>query len=91
MPISRSNGHMHAFSLELKSTDYLKGLAISRKAHESFLFEGFLGELVSICFVEGVMLKIEATHGTFSIELTEDEFDIYRKSSESGMKGENRK
>jgi hypothetical protein len=82
---------MHAFSVELKSVDYLKALTMSKKTHESFLFEGFFGELVSICFIEGVMLKIEATHGTFSIELTEEELDVYRKKSESGMKGENRK
>ena len=91
MPISRSNRNMHAFSVELKSKDFLKSLTISKKSHESVLFEGVLGELVSICFIEGVMLKIEATHGTFSIELSEDELDIYLKSSESGMKGENRK
>ena len=48
MPISRSNRHMHAFSVELKSVDYLKGLTMLKKTHESFLLEGKKDALVGV-------------------------------------------
>jgi hypothetical protein len=63
----------HAFSVELKSKKYLKLVAIPNDAGGNVLIEGFLGELVVVDLVEGVMLEILGTNGTLKMDLKEEE------------------
>jgi hypothetical protein len=63
----------HAFSIELKSREYLKLVAIPNDAGDNVLIEGFLGELEAVDLVEGVMLEIQGTNGTLKMDLKEEE------------------
>jgi hypothetical protein len=63
----------HAFSIELKSREYLKLVAIPNDAGDNVLIEGFLGELEGVELVEGVMLEIRGTNGTLKMDLKEEE------------------
>ncbi|UCH02937.1 MAG: hypothetical protein JSV20_03925 [Candidatus Bathyarchaeota archaeon] len=64
----------HAFSIELKSKQYLKELILLNRVRTNVFIEGVLGELVKLCFVEDVMLEIAAINGTFRIDLRREEF-----------------
>ena len=63
----------HAFSIELKSKEYLKNIVISNRTGETVLVEGFLGELEELSFVEGAMLELRGSNGILRIDLKEDE------------------
>ncbi len=65
----------HAFSIELKSKEYLKLVAMPNGAKDSILIEGFLGDLEVVDLVEGAMLEIQGTNGTFKIDLKEEELN----------------
>ena len=63
----------HAFSIELKSKEYLKLVAMPNGARDNVLLEGFLGDLEVIDLVEGAMLEIQGTNGTIKMDLKEEE------------------
>ena len=63
----------HTFSIELKSKEYLKLVAMPNGARDNVLLEGFLGDLGVIDLVEGAMLEIQGTNGSFKMDLTEEE------------------
>ncbi len=63
----------NAFSIELKSKEYVKHIALSNDAEEKVLIEGFLGELEDSNFIEGVMLELKGTKGTLRMDLREEE------------------
>ena len=65
----------HAFSIELKSREYLKLVAIPNDSGDNVLFEGFLGELEAVDLVEDVMLEIRGTNGTLKMDLKEEELN----------------
>jgi hypothetical protein len=65
----------HAFSIDLKSREYLKLIAIPNDTGDNALIEGFLGELEAIDLVEGVMLEIRGTNGTLKMDLKEEELN----------------
>ena len=67
----------HTFSIELKSKEYLKRVAIPTEAGDTVLIEGFLGELEEIDLVEGVMLEIQGTNGSLKMDLKEEELKRY--------------
>ena len=69
----------HTFSIELKSKEYVKRVAIPNEAGDNVLIEGFLGELEEIDLVEGVMLEIKATNGILRMDLTEEELNTLLK------------
>ena len=71
----------HDFSIELASSEQLRGVSIPRKC-QRVLLEGTLGELVQISLVESVMLEIQCSQGTLRMDLTEDE---YRKAATKGV------
>ncbi len=64
----------HAFSIELKSKEYVKRVTMSNEAGDSVMFEGFLGELEELSFVEDVMLEIKGVNGILRLDLKEEEF-----------------
>jgi hypothetical protein len=63
----------HAFSIELKSREYLKLVAMPNDTGDNVLIEGFLGALEAVDLVEGVMLEIQGTNGTLKMDLKEEE------------------
>jgi hypothetical protein len=63
----------HTFSIELKSKEYLKLVAMPNGARDDVLLEGFLGDLEVIDLVEGAMLEIQGTNGSFKMDLTAEE------------------
>jgi hypothetical protein len=63
----------HAFSIELKSKEFLKNIMISNRTGETVLVEGFLGELEELSLVEGAMLELKGSNGILRIDLKEDE------------------
>jgi hypothetical protein len=66
-------GSMHAFSIELKSKDFVKNLSIPDKGGK-VIIEGYLGKLKSLKILENIMLEIEGDYG--SIFLDFDELEI---------------
>jgi hypothetical protein len=69
----------HTFSIELKSKEYLKRVAIPTEAEDNLLIEGFLGELEEIDLVEGVMLEIKGANGILRMDLKEEELNTLLK------------
>ena len=69
----------HAFSIELKSKEYLKRVAIQSEAGDTVLIEGFLGELEEVDLVEGVMLEIKGANGILRMDLKEEELNTLLK------------
>jgi len=63
----------HAFSVEMKSKEYIKTISMSNGPHGGVLFEGFLGELEELGMVEGVILEVKGANGTLRIDLDEGE------------------
>ena len=75
----------HAFSIELKSKEYLKRVAIPTEAGDTVLIEGFLGELEEVDLVEGVMLEIEGANGILRMDLKEEELNTLLKKGKEGQ------
>ncbi len=70
----------HAFSIELKSKEHLKLIAMPCGAKDNVLFEGFLGDLEALNLVDGAMLEIQGSHGTFKMDLKEEELEkLFKK------------
>jgi hypothetical protein len=63
----------HAFSVEMKSKEYIKTISVSNGPQEGVLFEGFLGELEELGMVEEVILEVKGSNGTLRIDLDEGE------------------
>jgi hypothetical protein len=71
----RKKAGKHMFSIELKSKEYLKLVAMPNGAKDNVLIEGFLGDLEAVNLVEGAMLEIQGTNGTFKMDLKEEELN----------------
>jgi len=65
----------HAFSVELKSKEFLRNVMISNRTGETVLVEGFLGELKEMSLIEGALLELRGSNGVLRIDLKEEELD----------------
>ena len=65
----------HLFSIELNSKEYLKSLALPSESGGDVLIEGFLGDIRSLSFTEGIMLEIEGTNGVLRLDLSKEELE----------------
>ena len=63
----------HVFSVELKSKRHVRNISISNEARDRVLFEGDLGELEEVAFIEGSMLEVRGTNGVLRVELGQRE------------------
>ena len=63
-------GSMHAFSIELKSKEFVKNLSIPDEGGK-VVIEGYLGKLKSLKILENVMLEIEGDFGSFCLDFDE--------------------
>ena len=67
----KTGGHM--FSIQLKSKDQLKIVALPLDEEGNVLIEGFLGKLESLGIIEGVMLEINGANGSLRMDFAEEE------------------
>jgi hypothetical protein len=65
----------HSFSVEMKTEDAVKRMALLDKENGRVFFEGFLGELRNINMVEGMMLEIEGANGSIKLDITQREIE----------------
>ena len=63
---------IHLFSIEMISKKFVKQISLSNETHDGVYFEGLLGDIVEICFVNGGMLEIKGINGTFRIDIRKD-------------------
>lgn len=63
----------HTFSVEMKSKRYVKSISISDESHDRVLFEGNLGELLELSFVEGDVLEFVGVNGVLRVAVTEEQ------------------
>jgi hypothetical protein len=61
------------FSVEMKSKKFVKSISVSNDSRNRVYFEGFLGEIEELGFIEGEMLEIKGVNGTFRIDLNEED------------------
>lgn len=66
-------GKEHAFSIELKSKEYIERISIPNEIGDNALIEGSLGELEELGFIEGIMLEIKGANEIIRIDLIEEE------------------
>ena len=63
----------HMFSLEMKCKKFVKNLSFSNDSRNRVYFQGFLGDIKELSFVNGGMLEIKGVSGTFRIDLSKEE------------------
>lgn len=79
----------HAFSVELKSKEFLKNVMISNRTGETVLVEGFLGELKEMSLIEGALLELRGSNGVLRIDLKEEEFKgLFSQTAHRNMRKE---
>jgi hypothetical protein len=77
---NRSNEN--TFSIELHSKEHL-GLDQSKEVVGPVLLEGTLGKILTLEFVEGVMLELKGTDGVLRMDITESEWNkLLRKEAD---------
>jgi hypothetical protein len=75
----------HAFSIDLKSRQYLKSLRVGDNGRKFQVFiEGFLGELSELKLVEESMLEISGTNGTLRLDITSNDLSHIIKAARHG-------
>ena len=67
------NSIEHTFTVELKSKENVKNISISDQTHDLVLFEGNLGELLELSFVEGDVLEFVGVYGVLRVAVTMEE------------------
>jgi hypothetical protein len=79
--------HEHMFSIQLKSIDGLKSVALPNDEEGTILLEGFLGMLETVNFTEDIMLEIKGSNGSLRMDLTKKELkSLLPKKRPSGSK-----
>ncbi len=63
----------HAFSIVMSSRDQVKNVKVSDDRNDSVVFEGSLGELLSIEVVDSVLLEINGRDGVLRMDITLEE------------------
>jgi hypothetical protein len=63
----------HAFSVEIKSEQFVKRMSFLEREVDHFFFEGFLGQLQSVILIEGLMLEIVGVNGVLRVDITQKE------------------
>jgi hypothetical protein len=60
----------HAFSVEMKSKQYIKNISISNESQDKVLFDGNLGKLHDMSLEEDRVLEFIGTNGVLRIAVT---------------------
>jgi hypothetical protein len=61
----------HSFSVELKSKKHLHQMMLSKEPHGGVFFEGELGEIDELEYIEGRVLVVAGSNGTLRIDICE--------------------
>lgn len=61
----------HEFSVEVGSKSHIKRMSFSTDSNDGVLLEGYLGELVGLSMIEGVILEVKGVNGVLRIDLSE--------------------
>ncbi len=61
----------HSFSVELKSRKHLHQLMLSKEPQGGVFFEGELGEISELEYIEGKVLVVTGSNGTLRIDICE--------------------
>jgi hypothetical protein len=61
----------HSFSVELKSKKHLHQMMLSKEPHGGVFFEGELGEISELEYIEGRVLVVTGANGTLRIDICE--------------------
>ena len=69
------------FSIEMISKRYVKNISISDEAHDRVLFEGNLGRLLDLSYVEGDVLELVGVNGVLRVNLTREQLQEIIKSA----------
>jgi hypothetical protein len=78
----------HALSVEMRSREHIKRISVSDNSRDPVIFEGELGELNGLRFIEGLMLEVDGANGVLRIDMTEEEFERARKAAPTSGQGE---
>ena len=71
----------HSFSVELKSKKHLHQMMLSKEPHGGVFFEGELGEISELEYIEGKVLVVTGSNGTLRIDLCESKLiGVFTKS-----------
>ena len=62
----------HSFSIEMHSKEFVKNITVSNESQEKVFFEGVLGELLCLKYIEGMVLTVIGTNGIIRIDLSEE-------------------
>jgi len=54
------------------SKKYVKQVSLSNESRDGVYFEGFLGDIEELIFVNGGMLEIRGENGTFRIDIRKE-------------------
>jgi hypothetical protein len=63
----------NTFSVEMKSKLHVKSISISDEARDRVLFEGNLGKMLEVSFVEGDVLEFIGVNGVLRVAITEEQ------------------
>lgn len=63
----------HSFSVQLSSKECVKHVSLSDSKNDKVLFEGFLGELVSLGIIDNAVVEFKGSSGVLRIDMTRDE------------------
>ena len=74
------------FSIELKSKESMKSFKLQNNDVSSVVFEGFLGELASLSFTEGIMLEINGSNGSLRMDFSSKELESLIPKKKSNRK-----
>ncbi len=66
----------HMFSIQLKSKDNLKTVALPGDEEGHILIEGFLGKLENVSLIEGIMLQVNGVNGNLRMDLSKEELTV---------------
>lgn len=66
----------HMFSIQLKSKDHVKSIALPHDMDGNVLIEGFLGKLENLAVTEGIMLEVNGSNGSLRMDFTELELQL---------------
>jgi len=76
----------HVFSIEMKSKQYVKTIAVSNETHDRVLFEGNLGKPLGISLLEGDVLELKGMNGVLRVNLTKEQLLESIKNAESNLR-----
>jgi hypothetical protein len=63
----------HSFSIELKSKNHVKTIALTNRVQNRILLEGSLGELEELTLIEGRVIELKGANGTLRLDICKDE------------------